>query len=117
MYKDKDKQREAVKEATRRYRAKRPLKNARGCIEAGEVGDTHTVIPYIPKPTVIPENYEVIPNRLVIPCDTQSVIPPKRDTVIPNPLVKPKVRQHVRSIVYGGELTKERQVSRKGFNE
>ena len=55
MYKDKDKQREAIREATRRYRGKKGdsalsgpkdgLKNARGLPVVGKVGDTHPVIP------------------------------------------------------------------------
>lgn len=55
MYKDKDKQREAVKAATRRYRAKNAdsalsgqkqgLENARGLPMVDEVGDTQPVIP------------------------------------------------------------------------
>jgi len=57
-YKDKDKQREAVRQATRRYRAK--LK--------GITNHPQTVIPL---DDVIPEH--------VIPCDTQPVIPKKQD--------------------------------------
>lgn len=50
MYKDKDRQRQAVREATRRYRAKNKVsalssqkqgsENARGCTRMDEVGDT-----------------------------------------------------------------------------
>ena len=53
MYKDK--QREAIKQATQRYRAKKGdsalsgqkqgLKNARGCPVSGDLSDTHPVIP------------------------------------------------------------------------
>ena len=63
MYKDKDKQRRAVRDATRRYRARNKVsalsgpkqgsENARGCLRTDEVGDT----------------------QAVIPCDTQDVIP------------------------------------------
>lgn len=68
MYKDKDKQRQAIREATRRYRAKNKvsalssqkqgLENARGCTRTDEGGNT---------PAVIPSN--------VIPSNTQDVIP------------------------------------------
>lgn len=61
MYKDKAKQREAVKKATQRYRAnkgdsalsssKDGLENARGLAVVDEVGDTQPVIPL----NVIPE--------------------------------------------------------------
>ena len=72
-YKDKEKQKQAVKEATRRYRAKNKdsalsgqkqvLKNARGLPKADEVGDTQPAIPsnVIPVqaddviPSIIPE--------------------------------------------------------------
>jgi hypothetical protein len=64
-YKDKDKQREAVKAATRRYRAKKGdsaipgqkqgLKKARGLPVVDEVGDTQPVIPSCDTPTVIPK--------------------------------------------------------------
>jgi hypothetical protein len=55
MYKDKAKQRQAVREATRRYRAKNKhssllaqkqrSKNAPDCPRMDDLGDTHTVIP------------------------------------------------------------------------
>ena len=55
MYKDKNKQREAVKLAVRRFRAKnndsalsaqkQGLKKARGSLVSPEVGNTHPVIP------------------------------------------------------------------------
>ncbi len=61
MYKDKDKQREAVKTATQRYRAKKAdsalsgqkdsSENARGLAVVDKVGDTQPVIPS----NVIPE--------------------------------------------------------------
>ena len=67
MYKAKDKQREAVKEATRRYRAKNgdsalsgskdALKNARGLLVVDELSDTQPVIPScdtFPKTTRLP---------------------------------------------------------------
>ncbi len=65
MYKDKDKQREAVKAATRRYRgkngdsalpgSKRGLENARGLPVVDEVSDTQPMIPSCDTPDVIPE--------------------------------------------------------------
>lgn len=67
MYKDKDKQREAVKAATQRYRAKKGdsalsgskegLENARGLPVVDELSDTQPVIPScdtFPKATRLP---------------------------------------------------------------
>ena len=63
-YKDKEKQREAVKAATRRYRAnkgdsalsasKQVSQNARGLPVLDEVSDTRPVIPSFPKTTRFP---------------------------------------------------------------
>lgn len=63
MYKDSDRQREAVREATRRYRAKNRDSalsgqkdcsgNARGLAVVDKVGDTQPVIPKSPQ-SVIP---------------------------------------------------------------
>ena len=75
MYKDKDKQREAIKEATRRYRAKKgdsalsgqkdSPQNARGLPVIDEVGDTQPVIPLkvIPKQDVTLVMTMVTPKR------------------------------------------------------
>ena len=68
MYKDKDKQREAVKVATQRYRAKTAdsalsgskdgLENARGLPVVGKLSDTQPVIPSCDTPDVIPKRLE-----------------------------------------------------------
>ena len=69
-YKDKDKQREAVKAATQRYRAKKGdsallgskdgSKNARGLPVVDKVSDTRPVIPSCDTPDVIPKDIKCI---------------------------------------------------------
>jgi hypothetical protein len=73
MYKDKDKQRQAVREATRRYRAKNKdsalsdqkqrLENAPECPVMDDLGDTQPVIP---------SECDTRDTHDVIPCDTQA---------------------------------------------
>ena len=75
MYKDKDKQRQAVREAVRQFRAKnndstlsaqkQGLENARGCSVSPDLGNTHPVIPS--------------------ECNTQEVIPCNTPTVTKQP--------------------------------
>ncbi len=74
VYKDKDKQRQAVRDATRRYRERK-----QGITRTTVNGDT-----VIPKQPV-----QVIPSKII-----------RMDS----------------SLTFTGELTKTRQISRKGFN-
>lgn len=84
MYKDKDRQRQAVKGAVRRYRAKVKGITSEGVCDALEA---------------VAEG--------VISCNTQpDVIPLKPSIVIPEEA----------ELAWQGPLTKERQVSQKGFN-
>ena len=93
-YKDRDKQRAAVKQATRRYRAKNGdsaisgqkhiSKNARGLSRLADIGDTHPVIPSNVIP-VIPD--DVIP--AVIPtCD--EIVDVLHARIVANPKVNLK---------------------------
>lgn len=90
MYKDKDKQREAVKKATQRYRAnkgdsalsdsKGGLENARGSSVVDEVSDTQPVIPQ----NVIPKDikrFADLPPDVQVTINKMSTIDGKTDEV------------------------------------
>lgn len=88
MYKDEDRQRQAVKEAVRRFRAKNRDSAVSGQKQALENAPDCPVLDKV--------------------CNTRLVIPPN---VIPK-VVRPVIPGH-----RVGELTKARQTSRKGFNK
>ncbi len=92
MYKDKDKQREANRKATQRYRAKKGdsallghkdgLKNARGLPVVDEVSDTHPVIPSCDTPDVIPKRTPKGNIRVSKPGDADYLRPVPAQNVI-----------------------------------
>ncbi len=95
MYKDKDKQREATRKATQRYRAKKGdsalsgrkdgLKNARGLPVVDEVSDTLPVIPSCDTPAVIPKR---TPKGVTLIDEPLDVIPRRRAGEVAEQIVK-----------------------------
>ena len=98
-FKDKGRQREAVKQAVRRYRAKN-----KDSALSGQKGDSVNAPGLTEKPEV--SNTPVIPHP---------VIPRQSTRVIPFVILSEVVRMDS-SLTFTGELTKTRQLSQKGFN-